>query len=228
MKRIALIVVMLFVATSTVYAAGVGEYSMGYRMGQLSKFSIKGYVQKSGEGQMLMGKDSNPYSHKVGDKTVRVNPWYFSSESALCPELEKAAGEYIVVEYTQARVANPLAQDTEYTANKVYPVTRKAVEPKEFGVPKPSTLKSDGVRVGRVVKVAHKGTINKTYEVLIQMGDSGNQFKNMSVTSQEMFDYLVKVLKSGKSVKIHYVEHMVQPFYDTPYEIYKVSTPEDL
>ena len=233
MRRLVVLVMLVTLVTViNAFGSGLGEYSVGYRMGQLSKFSTKGIWQKSGEGQMLMGRESSPYTSVQGsgkDKvSVRINPWYFSAEESLWGSLQKFSGEYVVIEYTQAQYRNPLTQDTDYTATKVYPVTRQIPTPREFAVHKPTTLKSDGVRAGRVVKASYKGNLNKTYEIIIQVGNAGNQFKHMSVTSHPMFEYLVKVLKSGKSAKFFYVEHAMQFLQDTNYEIYKVSFPEDL
>ncbi|HWQ60512.1 MAG TPA: hypothetical protein VN420_05220 [Candidatus Fimivivens sp.] len=207
-----------------------GTFSEGYRMGQLTKFSIKGLLIKSGEGQLLLGRESTPYSITTGDGTERINPWYFSADPSVCNTLNEKAGDYVVLHYVQSRVANTFVQDTDYTVDKVYGVTRKDPVPRLYEVAKDRGGKSEGVRVGRIVKVSYKGNVNKTYELMLQQGDAGNQFKHMTITDDGMYQYAIKVLMSGKKVKVYYVESFfVFPgTRDTNYQVWKIEVPEDL
>ena len=77
--------------------AGLGTFSEGYRIGEITKFSVKGMFTKSGEGQMLMGRESTPYiiRYDCGDgETCKktINPWYFSSTPAKKSFISPIAG----------------------------------------------------------------------------------------------------------------------------------------
>ena len=227
-----MVALLILLCSSTFVSAGLGDKSDGYRMGRLDKVSSKGYISKSIEGQLLMGRESTPYVKESRNKEGKVtktiiNPWYFSASDAMRPKLEEAAGNYVVVEYRESMLRNPFAQDTNYEATAVYPVTKK-LDFTKVEIPKPSALKSDGIRVGRIVKASLKGIAIKTWEVMVQMGSSGAQFKHMTITDQKLFDAAVKALKAGKEVKIYYVEYLVQLFQDTNYEIYRLELPEDI
>ncbi|NVN93466.1 MAG: hypothetical protein HXX11_23115, partial [Desulfuromonadales bacterium] len=198
----------------------MGDFSVGYRMGNLTKLSTKGII-KSGEGQLLLGNESSPYTNKAGKA---INPWYFSASKKDVNEFQALTGEYVVVEYEQARVKNPM-KDTDYTAKKIYPVTRTLPSPQVCQSSKVSGMKSDGVRAGRIVKASLKGNVINTWEIEVQMGDGGNQFKNMSVSEKHMFDCAVAYLKSGKKAKIYYKESFIKnPLeQNTNYDVYKIE-----
>jgi len=221
-----------YVSTSTQDSAGVGVYSTGYRMGQITKFSVKGLAFKSGEGQLLMGREGTPlvktYSCGDGDKcrTV-VNPWYFSMDAKDAPLMKQFGGEYAWIKYTQSRVKSP-AFNTEYIVNQIGLID-KTTPLQSCTDPGAAGSKSEGFRVGRIVKVSMKGTFSKTGEVLVQVGNAGNQFKNMSITDA-MYDCTVSVLKSASKVKIHYVEGWFRnPLSSgTNYAISKIEIIQDI
>lgn len=215
-------------------SAGFGTFSQGYRMGQLSKFSVKGIAVKSGEGQLLMGREGTPYvivsTDSEGNETKKtINPWYFSAPSSKQNEVSQYAGEYVWVSYNQAHIQNPLQYDTDYLLTSIQPVSREYPDV-SCEMEEPSGAKSDGFRVGRIVKISQKGTVAKSFEAMIQIGNAGNQFKNMSVESAEMFNCAVSFLKSGMKVKIFYNESLLRnPLNrDTSYYIWKISPLEDI
>lgn len=211
-------------------SAGLGVYSDGYRVGMITKFSTKGVMVKSGEGQMLMGRESSPYTKECGkDCTETVNPWYFSAEMRDAQMILQYAGEYAWVHYQQARIKSPNF-DTEYLINEIGTPTRD-FQPTMCTDSSVSGAKSDGVRVGRIVKASRKGSISKTHEVLIQIGNAGNQFKHMSIESEEMYRCAVDVLKSAKMVKIYYVQDFfrLNPLgEDTTYRVTRIEPVNDI
>ena len=85
----ALISIGLFIfIVMNAHADGLGTYSTGERMGMLSKFSVKGLVMKSGEGEMLLGRNSSMlYVRDSQGHKKYINPWAFSS---LNPAIQKA------------------------------------------------------------------------------------------------------------------------------------------
>ena len=216
-------------------AAGLGgTYSQGARMGQLVKFSVKGFWTKSGEGQLMLGSEGAPYSIFSTDSEGKViekilNPWAFSAEEPMWDAVSANVGEYVVMEYDQSQIGNSFAQDTDYTVTSVAPVTRTNPGLGGCQTVKPSTSWHDGgKRVGRIVKASYKGAVFKTYEIMLQLGNSGNQFLEMSIVDEGIFNCAMRALKSGKRVTIDYVEYVVQLKRDTNYDIYGISLPESL
>lgn len=214
--------------------AGYGTFSEGYRIGQLSKYSVKGWVWKSGEGEMLVGNESTylEQQYSCGDKTCTriVNPWPFSSGTAYADFIRNYVGDYAVIRYRQARVKS-LERDTEYEVMEVM----APLDPTALGVDScvaseyVKGSKSAGVRVGRLVKLSWKGTFSKTYEVTMQVGNSGNQFHYMSISDGEDKDEyvgcLLQMLMSGAKVKVRYSESLLyNPLTrDTGYDIVSVK-----
>jgi len=221
-------------ASAKADSAGFGVYSDGYRVGMITKFSVKGFMVKSGEGQMLMGRESSPYvkqcvTNKGEDCSTTINPWYFSADTKDSEMIMQYAGEYAWVHYQQARVKSP-NYDTEYLVNEIGAPVRGG-QPATCVDQAVSGAKSDGVRVGRIVKASRKGTISKTYEILIQVGNAGNQFKNMSLDSEQMYQCTVDILKTAKAVKVYYVQNFLRlnPFgEDTTYRVARIEPVSDI
>lgn len=219
------------VNTSATDGAGVGIYSTGYRMGMISQFSVTGMLNKTGEGQMLMGRMSSPYikTRKCGEGdtcTETINPWYFSMDKNDAHHMQPYTGEYVWVGYNQAQVKSPL-YDTDYLITQI-----GDIQPKEISVcvdPNADGSRSEGVRVGRIVKTSMRGHISKTGEILIQQGNAGNQFKNLSI-SDSIYDCAVTALKSAKKVKVHYAQSWLRnPLSsDTTYAVTKIEAIKDI
>lgn len=188
--------------------AGLGTFSEGYRMGQLSKFSVKGLFKKSGEGTMMLGADSTPFSIRVSDDEVKtLNPWHFSSDVVDSAKFTPFIGEYVWIRYNQASVGSVL-YDTTYMGQEIAPVTRKPASACSIPPVKGGVQYSGGSRVGRIVKTSYKGTFSgvKTWEVILQEGNSGNKFVEMSITDEGLYNCSVEWLKSGMQVKVDYVQ----------------------
>lgn len=203
------------------------EYSGGFRMGTIDKVSRKGLISKSVEGQMLMGREGTPYTKGSGENKVVVNPWYFSAEDKMFDALNNSSG-YVFVQYEEAHINLGIKYDTSYLVTKVSPVTRS--NPTKCGKKVDGVgMKSKGKRSGRIVKATRKGTVIKTYEVTIQVGNSGNQFKHMSINDKILYDCAVEVLQSGKKVDVHYTEsHINTSFRDTSYTVTEIIVPDDI
>ncbi len=224
---------LLLSSLSFAEGAGFGTYSEGYRMGQLSKFSVKGMMFKSGEGQLLMGREGTPYvitssNGDGGSKQKVINPWYFSADPTMVDEINNYAGKYVYIEYKQAQIKSP-KYDTDYMVTDIKPVTRKDLS-RTCVDDSASGKKSEGFRIGRIVKVSKKGHLAKTYEVMIQVGNAGNQFKAMSISSDEMYRCALEALQGGRKVKVNYIQSFLRnPLaQDTSYNIHSIEPLEDI
>lgn len=219
------------IETSASGGAGVGVYSTGYRMGMISKFSVSGFISKTGEGQMLMGRESSPYikTRSCGDGdtcTTTINPWYFSMGEKDAHLMQPYTGGYVWVEYNQAQVKSPM-YDTDYLITRIGDVKQGQV--KSCVDVDADGSRSEGVRIGRIVKVSQRGHLSKTGEILVQQGNAGNQFKSMSI-SDSIYSCAVDALKSAKRVKVHYAQSWFRnPLSsDTTYAVVKIEAIKDI
>jgi hypothetical protein len=211
--------------------AGLGTYSSGYRMGMLTKCSVKGLVAKSLECQLTMGRESSPVSKTLTDSdgnqtVVQINPWSFSGSPDANNVVNAYVGKYVYVEYAQSQVKS-VSRDTDYNIREIADVTKK--EPTCTAKTSASGGKSDGKRVGRIVKASNKGTLVKTYEITIQVGSAGNEFLNMSITDEKVYACTLEWLKSGKMATVHYNQAFLNVrFENSSYTITEISPVDDI
>jgi len=205
--------------------SGLGDYSDGYRMGLLSKYSLKGWVKKSGEGEMLMGQDSLVAYEGTGKDQKMINPWEFSSDPSMAPKILPFAGQYVVIKYHQYIQGNPFTRDTDYDAVEISAVDTASKPKQACANDAAAGGNSSGFRVARIVKASSKGTINKSFEIKVQMGGAGNEFYDMSVSNEAMFDCALSWLKSGGKAKIFYKQSFLyNPLNrNTGYDILKIE-----
>jgi hypothetical protein len=210
---------------------GTGTFSRGFRIGNLSKCSMKGMVRRSSECNMFVGNESTPLvktsctKNDDGSKSCHdtvINPWQFSSGPENFRMLDSMSGDYWVIEYAQSRMNVPMSsgRDTEYEFVHAFRPTGKTYTCERTY---PAGNFSNGSRVGRLVKLSLKGNFSKSFEAKMQEGPSGSLFVDMSITDADpSFVYCAyQVLFSGKKVKVEYAQDM---FFDptrrdTPYEI---------
>ena len=161
----------------------------------------------------------------TGDDKKQINPWEFSSDAALAPKVIPFRGQYVVIKYRQYMLNNPMKRDTDYELLEITAVD---------GASKPKTAcenaaaagkNSAGFRVARIVKASLKGNVNKSYELKVQMGGSGNEFYDMSVSDPAMYECALKWLKSGGKATIWYKQSFLfNPLTrNTGYDIVKIE-----
>lgn len=107
-------------------AIGIGildpEYSTGERVGQLTKFSRKGLICKTWEGELLMGglKKQTTYTstgngENVATQNMVANTFEFSvTDPKVIAELQKQMGANIKLSYTERMGLRPCQRDTGY------------------------------------------------------------------------------------------------------------------
>jgi hypothetical protein len=111
----------LLIASAALSACGQG-YSTGSRMGVVTKFSNKGLVMKSWEGEMNLGGFRNK-TNSNGESLVVANVFVFSVTS---PDIAKQINEAMISGARVELVYNqwflpPLSQDSGYTITAVKP-----------------------------------------------------------------------------------------------------------
>lgn len=198
-------------------------YSQGFRMGVIQKISVKGMMTKSLEGQLNMGREGAPYYTKdsEGNKTW-INPWYFSGNPSQQSYVNENVGEYVWAEYHQSKMPT-IKYSTSYLIKTIDKVTRQ--EPNSCSSETAEGTKSEGFRMGRIVKASYKGMMVKSYEIIVQEGNSGGKYKHMSMSDPRMYDCAVAWLKSGKSARISYKQGYFSGLSaSTSYDVLKIES----
>ncbi len=198
-------------------------YSEGWRMGLLSKVSLRGNpLFKSVEGELLMGNDSSATVVREGGKVLFANPWEYSASRGQLPELQQASGKTVAIHYRQIKLQlTRINGDTDYRVMEVQPVDPSSA-PQGCGVQGSTrSTRSDGERVGYLAKVSDRGNVIKTYEVILQLGNAGNQFLAMSILDGAIYRCAQDFLKSGMRVRVNYKQSLIRnpAARDTTYDI---------
>lgn len=235
--------VLFFLPTAPSYAATVGTYSEGVRVGVLYKCSLKVKklgVQKSTECELQLGKNSSGGTIFRDGKEVRINPWAFSAESGQLDQLMSYVGKAVYVQYKQVRAKMMSAYWTDYVLEEIGPLKVSAPPQPALGA---DTMRADfairrssGRRVGRIVKASNKGGLLKSVvglksnEVIIQIGGEGSNFIAMSIKDADLFAYAVEWAKTGRLATIHYDDNAAALFSarETQYVIWRISESEPI
>lgn len=117
MKKIVFWIILflvLFIAAFT-YWKFEFTYSDGYRAGLLQKFSHKGTIFKTYEGEMILSSvESNTHQAIASEK------FYFSvTDEPIAQKMEMMQGEYIVVHYKQKNGKLMWRGDSPYLVDSV-------------------------------------------------------------------------------------------------------------
>ena len=210
---------------------GAGTYSVGYMAGQLTKASVPPHwFLGSMEGELNMGRNGSPYIRQSDEKMI--NPRKFSGVMDEISLYQPFVEKNVVIEYHESKANYSTRHETRYMALRIYPQSGSSIFGSDstyfdiFDDPNDEPNASEsGVRVGRITKISEKGMWAKTWEVTIQMGNEGNQFKHLSVNDDRMYKVLVEALKSGLQYKIHTTELLIGlTFNSTNYAIWKLES----
>ncbi len=216
-------------------------YSHGWRMGTLHKLSARstwrrGYMVSTGEGELMLGVGSSRIEFVGADGQTVTNPWLFTTTleqvEQYAPPGQPAAsllGKQVAVEYRQIMDRyHAWRGDTDYRVERIVVCDPSLGDPNGVMLSNRGGGRSIGTRLGRVVKVTRKGTVAKSWEVLVQENNSGNSFIEMSILNDVIYRAALDYLMSGRLLLISYDESVVRnPIKrDTNYEIVglRVST----
>jgi hypothetical protein len=102
---------------SLVYWKYFFTYSEGYRAGLLQKFSSKGTIFKTYEGEMILSS-----VHTTSNMAIASEKFLFSvNDDEVARQIEKFQGEEVVVHYTEKNGKLPWRGDTPYLVDSVMP-----------------------------------------------------------------------------------------------------------
>lgn len=111
------LVIFVLLVGSFVYWKYDYTYSEGYRAGLLQKFSSKGSLFKTYEGEMILSSVQTN-----ANMAIASEKFLFSvTEEELARKIEKLQGENVVVHYTQKNATLPWRGETPYLVDSVIP-----------------------------------------------------------------------------------------------------------
>jgi hypothetical protein len=109
-----LIVLVLFVGL-TIYWKYYYTYSEGYRAGLLQKFSSKGTMFKTYEGEIILSSVQT-----TANMAIASEKFFFSvTQEEVARKIEKLQGEHVVVHYTEKNGRLPWNGDSPYIVDSV-------------------------------------------------------------------------------------------------------------
>ena len=115
LTRLLLVIVLL--VGSTIYWKYFFTYSEGYRAGLLQKFSSKGSLFKTYEGEIILSSVQT-----TTNMAIASEKFFFSvTEEDVARKIEKLQGENVVVHYTEKNGILPWRGDTPYLVDSVMP-----------------------------------------------------------------------------------------------------------
>ena len=112
-----LLIVMVLIAGFMLYWKYFYTYSEGYRAGLLQKFSSRGLVFKTYEGEMIMSS-----VRTNADVAIASEKFLFSvTDESVARKMERMQGEQVVVHYTEKRGKLPWRGDSPYVVDSIMP-----------------------------------------------------------------------------------------------------------
>jgi hypothetical protein len=110
-----LLIIILIIGSIIIYWKYFYTYSDGYRAGLLQKFSHKGMIFKTYEGEMVLSSVSSSR-----DVALASEKFYFSlTNKSLIRQLDTLQGEMVIVHYKQKNSTAFWRGDSQYLVDSV-------------------------------------------------------------------------------------------------------------
>lgn len=110
-----LLILVLVIASIFIYWKYFYTYSDGYRAGLLQKFSHKGMIFKTYEGEMVLSSVSS-----TRDVALASEKFFFSlTNKSLIRQLDTLQGEMVIVHYKQKNATAFWRGDSQYLVDSV-------------------------------------------------------------------------------------------------------------
>jgi hypothetical protein len=110
-----LLIIIVLLVGSLVYWKYFYTYSEGYRAGLLQKFSSKGTIFKTYEGEIILSSVQT-----TANMAIASEKFFFSvTKEEVARKIEKLQGEHVVVHYTEKNGRLPWNGDSPYLVDSV-------------------------------------------------------------------------------------------------------------
>ena len=202
----------------TSYCSGLSAtplfvYNHGYVMGELNSVELIGLNRKIIAGQVSIGNNSfsgrNNIRGELPGDYVLNNPWTFCGDQEVYQQLVAHIGEFAVIEYKTPKKASLLQCQSTNEIVGIYPLSPD----KPSGLVRESTKintagKPYGISVGRIVNAQKSDRHAENWSVVIQVGNSGNDFRYLQVLDADIYALALDCLISATKVKLYHVEQI--------------------
>lgn len=188
-------------------------YNHGYVMGELNGVDFIGINRKVVSGTVSIGNSSLAGGNDVLDEFrgdyILNNPWSFCGDKAFYEKLVAHIGEFTVIEYKTPKNSSLLQCQSTNEIIGVYPVSRET----------PSSLvrestkihmsgKPYGISAGRIVNAQKSDRFDDNWSVVIQVGNSGNDFRYLQIIDADLYAFALDCLVTATKVKLYHVERI--------------------
>lgn len=205
------LVVICILHGSGLSAAPLFVDNHGFVLGELNRVDLIGINRQLVGGEVSIGNNGPGEDDDIGDELqhdyVLNNPWDFCGEQKFYGTLVDHMGEFVVIEYRTPKKSSLLQCPSTNEIVAVYPVSRgnpagQVLESTKISMPG----KPYGVSVGRIVNAQESDKYNKNWSVVMQLGNSGNDFLHMQIVDADLYAFALECLNSATKVKIYHVE----------------------
>jgi hypothetical protein len=118
--RIGALIIVLFLC-AFIFWKYFYTYSEGYRAGLLQKFTRKGNIFKTYEGELILSSATNN-----ANVALAIEKFYFSvTKDSLAGVLDTLQGQFVIIHYKQKNGKLPWKGDTPYFVDEVKRTEKK-------------------------------------------------------------------------------------------------------
>jgi len=199
-------------------AAPLFVHNHGYVMGELNKVDFIGPNRRIVAGEVSIGSNSfnadNGFNNELRQDYALSNPWRFCGDQSFYEKLLGPIGEFVVIEYKTPKSSSLLQCQSKNEIVAVYALSRGNSSSDVVESAKISMAgKPFSVSVGRIVNAQKGGKYNESWSVVMQIGNSGNEFRYLQIVDAEVYAFALDCLSSATKVKLYHVEriHGVAP-----------------
>lgn len=188
-------------------------YNHGYVLGELNGVDFIGLNRKIISGVVSVGNNSfnggDDVRNEFRGDYILHNPWSFCGDQEFYEQLVAHIGEFAVVEYRTPKKSSLLPCQSSNEIVGIYPVSR--------GNPASLVRESTkihmsgqpyGVSVGRIVNAQKSDRHGENWSVVIQIGNSGNDFRYLQIVDSDLYAFALDCLVSATKVKLYHVERI--------------------
>ncbi|MGA9575639.1 MAG: hypothetical protein WBS20_16990 [Lysobacterales bacterium] len=198
---------------SDLSATPVFVYNHGYVLGELNRVEIIGPTRKIIAGEVSIGNNSfsgeNDFRDDFRGDYVLNNPWSFCGDQKIYGKLAAYMGEFAVIEYKTPKKSSLLQCQSTNEIIGIYPVSRgNPSSPVRESTKIVMAGKPYGVSVGRIDNAPKSDRHGKNWSVVIQVGNSGNDFRYLQIIDADLYAFALDCLFSATKVKVYHVERI--------------------
>ncbi len=194
--------------------------SRGFQLGRILNVRRLRPILSSFEGDMMVGLGTDPKpmfdrlcleerrARAERDCQLFENPWPFSFlDRSLATEHAALRNRAAVVFFSNYfwRPAHMLMSTNNQLEN-IFPVQPNLQLAPRFEIPAWRAIQPEaGYITGRIVRASTESWLIKSFEVIIQEGENANNFRAMSVSDQDLLNYIAQAMLTGRKQKIGFI-----------------------